>query len=508
MPIPDNKTQLNSLIANGDGFSLNADAVTWLQSTVSGTAEQGGIAGITLDTGAGAIDAVIIGAPSDPDKAVDAGRVFVVLNETPGTVGSLGATVDQIILDGVNAGDAAGAAVAAISDLNGDGIAEFLVGAPGVDVGVEADAGRVYVAWGDIVAGGIDLADASEGNNAGYSINGEAAGDYVGAALSSIGDRNGDGKQEVLVGAAGNDAGGVDAGAVYVVDGKATDTDVNLTDVAGGIGGFKIVGENAGDAAGTTVGRIGDQNGDGKEDILIGATGNDGAGAEAGAVYVVFDKVDGAQVNLDDVAAGIGGYKINGIAGESIGDSVSSVGDINGDGIADILIGDGAGDKAFVVYGKNNTTAVNLADVANGIGGFAILAENAGDLSNISVTGGADLNGDGINDLVIGASHNTEGGADSGAVYTVWGGANSTVDLALIAQSMGGAKIVGAAGSQTGSQVAIAGDINNDGRADLIVGQAGIGSVATVNTPADCVHPGRCDQLFRGTCRERSGPSG
>ncbi len=484
MPIPDNKTQLDTIIANSDGFSLNADAVSWLQSNLAGSLEQGGLAGATLGSGAGAVDAVIIGAPGDPDKAIDAGRVFVVLNETPGTVGSLGGTVDQIILDGVDAGDAAGAAVAAINDLNGDGIAEFLVGAPGVDVGGEADAGRVYVAWGDTVAGGIDLADASAGNGAGYSINGEAAGDYAGAALSAISDRNGDGSQEVLVGAAGNDAGGADAGAVYVVDGKATDADVNLSDVAGGIGGFKIVGENAGDAAGAYAGRIGDQNGDGKEDILVGATGNDGAGAEAGAVYVVFDKPDGAQVNLDDVAAGIGGYKINGIAGEAIGDSVSSLGDINGDGIADILIGDGAGDKAFVVYGKNNTAGVNLADVANGIGGFAILAENAGDLANISVTGGADLNGDGINDLVIGASHNGEGGADAGAVYTVWGGANSTVDLSLIAQSMGGAKIVGAAGSQTGSQVAIAGDINNDGRADLIIGQAGIGSVATVNTPA------------------------
>lgn len=108
-------------------------------------------------------------------------------------------------------------------------------------------------------------------------------------------------------------------------------------------------------------------------------------------------------------------------------------------------------------------------------GGFEIIAEQVGDLDRIPVAGGSDLNHDGINDIVIGAADNNEGGSNSGAVYIVWGGGHSAVDLGLISQSIGGAKIVGAAGSLTGASVSITGDLNGDGTADLMIGAPGVG---------------------------------
>src|SRR5205814_6390783 len=131
------------------------------------------------------------------------------------------------------------------------------------------------------------------------------------------------------------------SGAAYVVFGKADGSTVNLTNVAAGAGGFKIIGENVGDAAGWTVSRLDDVNGDGKDDLLVGAYGNDAGGTDSGAAYVVFGKVSGTAVNLDDVAAGMGGFKI---IGETVNDqlsiwALSDLGDVNGDGRAELLVG-------------------------------------------------------------------------------------------------------------------------------------------------------------------------
>ena len=177
----------------------------------------------------------------------------------------------------------------------------------------------------------------------GFKIIGEATGDDLsGYALSTIGDLNGDGKPEILAGAFNNDAGGSNAGAAYVVWGKATGTAVNLDDVALGTGGFRIIGENANDILSRmALTTIGDLNGDGKPEILVGASGNDAGGIDAGAAYVVWGKADGTAVNLDDVALGTGGFKI---FGENAGDGLSNggmtaIGDLNGDGKPEILVG-------------------------------------------------------------------------------------------------------------------------------------------------------------------------
>lgn len=489
MPVPNTKVLLNSTILAGGGYSFTTNAAGDLAPTVTGSPTAQWVAGIADLNGDGLAD-FVFGAPGDDDKAPQAGRIFVSLGAPiAGNSGILGAgSAGTITIDGVHAGDLAGTSVGSITDLNGDGRAEILVGAPGMDKGAALDAGAAFVLWGLAATGGIDLADpfAGAGSGKGYAIKGEAAGDAAGGVVLSVGDMNGDGLADVLVGAAGNDAGGTDAGAAYVVWGKANDAVVQLTNVAAGAGGFKIVGGGGGDAVGSVLAALSDQNGDGRSEILIGVRDDSTGGANAGAVYVVDGKATGGVVNLANVANGIGGYIITGAAQDDAGAAVANAGDVNGDGRDDILIGAPRSDRAYVVYGQSGHANVDLANVRNGVGGFQIVGEAAGDLDGLSVTGGVDLNRDGIEDFVIGAAGNEEGGANSGAVYVVWGGGGTgTVDLSLIAQGIGGAKIVGAAGSLTGSTVAITADANGDGVADLIIGAPGVGEgVKVLFTPA------------------------
>ncbi len=144
---------------------------------------------------------------------------------------------------------------------------------------------------------------------------------------------------------------------------------------------FVMNGIDPHDKSGGSVSGAGDVNGDGLADLIVGARwASPGGNASAGESYVVFGKVDGTAVELSDVVAGSGGFVINGIdPGDVSGFSVSGAGDVNGDGLADVIVGaryaDGAGTYAgesYVVFGKADGTAVDLSDVANGSGGFVM----------------------------------------------------------------------------------------------------------------------------------------
>src|SRR5688500_12671561 len=117
---------------------------------------------------------------------------------------------------------------------------------------------------------------------------------------------------------------------------------VDLDEIAAGSGGFKIQGENESDDAGRSVSVAGDINSDGINDLIVGAFRNDSGGPDAGAAYVVFGTTGGfaTPVDLDDIAAGTGGFKIQGEdAFDYAGSSVSGAGDVNGDGIDDLVVG-------------------------------------------------------------------------------------------------------------------------------------------------------------------------
>ena len=227
---------------------------------------------------------------------------------------------------------------------------------------------------------------------------------------------NNDGRPELLIGA--RTAGADLAGAAYLVFGKTDGTTVNLGDVAGGNGGFKILGDNPNDFAGSSVSGLGDVNGDGRADFAV--TAGDTA-------YVVFGKPDGFSVDLGNVAEGeAGGFALTTAAGFNFS-SITNLGDINGDGISDMAVGmTGANNNTgmtYVVYGKPSADAINL-DTMGTNAGFQIVGEKFGDRAGHSISGIGDMNGDGRPDILIGAFGNDAIGDLSssfrGAAYVVF----------------------------------------------------------------------------------------
>ncbi|MDB4927923.1 MAG: uncharacterized protein JWM10_407, partial [Myxococcaceae bacterium] len=279
---------------------------------------------------------------------------------------------------------------------------------------------------------------------------GGAAGDNLGAAVANAGDVNGDGYADLLVGASLADPGGrVDAGTVSVFLGSAT-----------GIGptAARVLEGAAGDNLGISVACAGDVNNDSYADIIVGAPLADPGGRA---------DVGGASVFLGG-PTGIGPTAVRSLEGTATNDrfgwSVAGAGDGNGDGYSDVVVGayladpggrSGAG-TASVFHGGAGGTAASAARVYEG----AVAADWLG----WSVAGAGDVNGDGYGDLVLGAQNATRSDQFSAGIVTVFHG-GPTGFAASAARSFQGNIL-----SRLGNSVAGAGDVDGDGYADLFVG--------------------------------------
>ena len=243
---------------------------------------------------------------------------------------------------------------------------------------------------------------------------------------------------------------------------------------------------------GHAVSLVGDFNGDGYGDILVGAivSSTSNPNVNSGKTYVVFGKADvSTNILLRDIVNGIGGFAIvSTAAGEQSGHSVSSAGDVNGDGLMDIIIG-GPGNgvngsntgQSYVVYGKATLTNVSLSDVANNIGGLAIVGEGSQDLSGYSVGAAGDVNGDGLADLMVGAPgfDAAHGTVQTGRSYIILGATTGPFKAGSFVDDVGtsGNDTLTSTGSQTLAGGNMSAGTGNDtfisNGADILLGGGG-----------------------------------
>ncbi|MCL1471938.1 VWD domain-containing protein [Argonema antarcticum] len=310
----------------------------------------------------------------------------------------------------------------------------------------------------------------------GFTLNGINAGNFAGVSVNTLGDFNGDGFHDFIIGAFAADPNNNNAaGETYVVFGKkgGFPASIDLPKLDGS-NGFILNGIDTNGFSGGSVSSAGDINGDGLDDLVIGAFGATANGQNnAGKSYVVFGSkaVLPARLNLSDLN-GNNGFVVNGINEfDYLGLSVSGAGDINADGIDDLLMSapgplNGTLSKSYVMYGHKGNFAANLnsSDI-NGSNGF-VINDNDGK-SGTSVSAAGDINGDRIDDIIINAEENDSNN------YVVFGSAKgfpANFNLSELNGSNG--FILDTLNEKSGTTVSKAGDINGDTIDDLIISLA------------------------------------
>ena len=455
-------------------------------------------------------DDLVIGAWGADPNGSGSGETYIVYGgaSAPGTGGVLDLSdldgSNGFILNGIDAGDQSGWSVSSAGDVNGDGYDDLIIGAWGASPNGDNEAGEIYIVYGGASApgtnGALDLSDL-DGSN-GFTLTGIDAGDRSGRSVSAAGDVNGDGYDDLIIGAHYADPNGdIWAGETYIVYGGAsapgTDGVLDLS-MLDGSNGFILNGIDRNDYSGRSVSSAGDVNGDGYDDLIIGAFRADPNGNfAAGETYVIYGGANapGSDGILElSGLDGTNGFILTGIdERDQSGSSVSSAGDVNGDGYDDLIIGafgaafgaDPNGNsyagETYIVYGGASAPGTNgVLDLSalDGTNGFILTGIDGDDRAGISVSSAGDVNGDGYDDLIIGAYRADPNGDSSGESYIVYGGANApgtggVLDLGALNGTNGFILTGIEADDRSGISVSSAGDINGDGYDDLVIGASG-----------------------------------
>ncbi len=462
---------------------------------------------------------LLIGAPFSNAGGSDRGLAWVVFGaaSAPASQG-LAARVaagTAYRFQGEAAYDQAGYSVSDAGDVNGDGFPDFIIGARYADPDAAGgNRGASYLVFGGSAK--LEAADAADAVNdnqialanltpaTGYRFDGGANGDQSGRSVSGAGDINGDGFTDLLIGAPFADPYlGGEEGASYIVFGGANLADlddddgivdgrIDLVQISAGQG-LRLTGVTTfpQDRSGSSVAVVGDVNGDGFDDVLIGAPyadpnapNNSSGNNNEGAAWLVFGRANSqftaASASLASITNGILAVRFDGVSpSDFAGRAVSGVGDVNGDGLADIAIGAPFTDQkpsssgsAYVVFGRSFFSASSDLSALDGSNGFRIDGIRADDRAAASVSSAGDVNGDGFTDILVGANGFDRLGAyDAGAAYVVFGkasGFDAVIDLGALDGDNGFA-ILGAAPADSLGRALAAGDVNGDGFSDIIV---------------------------------------
>jgi len=338
---------------------------------------------------------------------------------------------DAIIL-GESATDEAGYSLSTGGDFDGDGNPDLLVASMDADYG-GTDSGAVYVVRGPLAASTSSLAGASA------TFIGEDSRNYAGNCVAWAGDVDADGYDDALIGSQG--------GFAYLVLGPVTG-DLDLSGADADFYGYSSY------MVGFTVAGAGDTDADGHDDLLVGSQGN--------RAYLWEGPVSGSQYTY---SADAGFYTSS--SGDGVGTALAGGADVDGDGLADLLLGargvDSSGTDAgaaYLVLGPfSGSVLLSSADLT-------LRGESAYDAAGASVALCDDADGDGLADLLVGATGDDDGGSGAGAAYLVTSPGGGSVSLASASAKFWGE----AAGDAAGFSVAGAGDLDADGRTDLLIG--------------------------------------
>jgi len=429
----------------------------------------------------------IVGAHDNVDCTAGAcGAAYIFFGSTTisGTKDLGGVQSADVTILGKGDDNDFGRSVSSVGDVNGDGIDDFIVGANQYDISGANLEGAAYIFFGaSDLSGTKDLGGVA---SADVTFLGKVAGDGLGDSVSGAGDVNGDGFDDIIVGASGYDVTGANnEGAAYIFFG-ASDLNGTKSLGEGQSADITILGKASGDrlGAGGSASGAGDINGDGFDDIIVGALHNDdgGGGNEGGAAYVFFGasnlsgtKSLGAGASADITFLGKGGGY------DYLGSRVAGAGDVNGDGFDDIIVaaylnsegsaGTYAG-AAYIFFGASNLSGTKDLGGAASADVTVLGKANNDRLGMGGVSGAGDINDDGFDDVIIGANYNDDGGASNeGAAYIFFGSSTLSGTKSLGGGQSADVTILGKeTSSNLGRGVSGTGDVNADGIPDVIVG--------------------------------------
>jgi hypothetical protein len=356
-------------------------------------------------------DDFLIGAYGDDDNGSATGSAYLIYGQAEEFSGTIDLSEVDAKFYGENGGDFVSLGISAAGYVNNDDYADFIIGASGDDTGGDS-AGAVYLIYGQNTrySGAIELSAADA------KFIGEDTDDWAGEYVGSAGDVNNDGYDDLLISATGDDAGGADAGAVYLVYGQTADFSGNI-DLSEA--DAKFIGEEASDYAGQAVDTTQDANNDNYDDFLIGAPNNDAGGSNAGAVYLVYGQSTAFDSLVDLSAADV--KFIGEDAGDGAGSDVSFAGDINNDGYDDLLIAaqsdDDGGSNSGSIYLIKGQVENYPSTYDLSLANYKFTGEESADYAGRSVAGAGDVNNDNYDDIIFGATENDEGASNAGSAY-------------------------------------------------------------------------------------------
>jgi FG-GAP repeat protein len=443
------------------------------------------------------IPELAVGAPGAQGAVPDAyrsGLVYVLFLAADGSVRSyhaIGAALSGFtgVLDGI---ELFGSSLASLDDMDGDGVRELAVGARFGQTGTGQPVGAVWVLF-------LDAGGRVKANRELLAPPAVQSFESFGRSLAFLGDLDGDGVGDV---ATADD--GV-AGRVWVLLLNADGSRKASRPIGAGQGGFTGALDDD-DHFGGGLLSLGDRDGDGVQDLLVGAPGDDDGGADTGALWVLHLNPDGTvrvHEKLTGASPGLAGWLE---AGDAFGSALAALGDLDGDGQAELAVGassDDDGGTSFPAFGmRADLGAVQLlypVPLAPGLAvrahatlgaltpGFESTTDRNQDFGR-SVVELGDLDGNGVDDLAIGAPRDDEGSAgvnNGGSVGAVWvlllGPEGEVVAHQKISAHHGGLSAASLDdGDNFGCALAPLGDLDGDGCEDLAVGALGTSDASGV----------------------------